>query len=83
MKDYGVSRTERFNEERGLLKTLPASPFEVAEYRNAKVHPDCHTQVEKNFYSVPYRLIGQALRVRLTPSLVEAFNEGHGVIAKH
>lgn len=83
MKDYGVSRAERFNEERGLLKPLPESPFEVAEYRSAKVHPDCHIQVEKNFYSVPYRLIGQGLRVRLTPSLVEAFNEDHEAIAVH
>jgi transposase len=83
MKDYGVSRAERFSEERGALKVIPATPFEVAEYRNAKVHPDCHVQVDKNFYSVPFRLIGQTLRIRLTPHLVEAFNEDHQSIAVH
>jgi hypothetical protein len=83
MKDHGVSRAERFDEERSLLKSIPAAPFEVAEYRMAKVHPDCHIQVEKNFYSVPYLLIGQQLRVRLSAKLVEAFNGDHESVAVH
>ena len=83
MKDYGVSRAERFAEEKTVLKALPVTPFEVAEYRMAKVHPDCHIQVEKNFYSVPYLLIGQQLRVRLSAKLVEAFNGDHESVAVH
>lgn len=83
MKDYGVTRAERFAVEKNLLKALPKDAFEVAEYRNAKVHPDCHVQVDKNFYSVPYRYIGQVLRVRLTPRLVEVFNESHEAITAH
>jgi hypothetical protein len=83
MKDYGVSRDQRFEEERAFSKPLPAVAFEVAEYKNAKVHPDCHVQVAKNFYSVPYRYISQTLRVRLTPRLVEIFNEDHQAISVH
>lgn len=83
MKDYGVTRSEKFAIERGLLKLLPAAAFEVAEYRRAKVHPDCHVQVEKNFYSVPYRFIGQTLRIRLTPKLIEIFNADHESVAIH
>lgn len=83
MKDYGVTRAERFAAEKSVLKSLPTVPFEVAEYRTAKVHPDCHIQVEKNFYSVPYRFIGQGVRVRLTPRLLEIFNEDHQSIAVH
>jgi transposase len=83
MKDYGVSRAERFEEERSVLKPLPASLFEVSEYRSAKVHPDCHVQVDRNFYSVPFPLIGQTLRVRLTSRLIEIFNEDHQGIAVH
>ncbi|MBC7386948.1 MAG: IS21 family transposase [Cryobacterium sp.] len=65
MKDYGVTRAERFATEKPLLKPLPAVAFETAEYRTAKVHPDCHIQVEKNFYSVPYRFIRETrLRMR-------------------
>ena len=83
MKDYGTTRVERFSAEQKLLKPLPSQPFEVAEYRTAKVHPDCHVQVEKNFYSAPYRYIGQALRVRITPKLLEIFDTNHESIAIH
>lgn len=83
MKNYGVTRAERFATEKPLLKPLPTAPFETAEYRTAKVHPDCHIQVEKNFYSVPYRFIGQCVRVRLTPRLLEIFNDDHESIAVH
>jgi transposase len=83
MKDYGVTRAQRFAEEQGLLRPLKSEPFEIAEYRTAKVHPDCHVQVDKNFYSVPYPLIGQELRVRLTPRLVEVFNSDHQSVAIH
>jgi transposase len=83
MKDSGTTRAIRFEEEKKVLKPLPQHPFEVAEYRTAKVHPDCHVQVDKNFYSVPYQLIGQSLRVRLTPRMVEVFNSDHESVAVH
>ena len=73
MKDYGVSRNQRFVEEQKLLKPLPITPFELSEWRQAKVHPDCHIQVEKNFYSVPFIYAGQKVRVRLTDKIVEVF----------
>jgi len=47
MKDYGVSRAQRFEEEKKHLKPLPPSRFELSEWRGAKVHPDCHIQVVK------------------------------------
>jgi transposase len=75
MKDYGVSRMERFEEEKKHLKPLPSSRFEMSEWRAAKVHPDCHIQVEKNFYSVPFVYVGQKVRVRLTDHIVEVFSE--------
>lgn len=75
MKDYGVSRRERFEEEKKHLKPLPSSRFEMSEWRQAKVHPDCHIQVEKNFYSVPFVYVGQKVRVRLTDHIVEVFSE--------
>src|SRR5256712_4682836 len=83
MKDYGVSRAQRFEEEKKHLKALPPSPFEISEWRAAKVHPDCHVQVEKNFYSVPFVYVGQKLRVRLTQKMVEVFSEDSQPIAAH
>jgi transposase len=83
MKDYGVSRAQRFEEEKKALKPLPPSSFELSEYRSAKVHPDCHIQVDKNFYSVPFVYVGQRLRVRMTEKLIEVFNEDSQPIAAH
>ena len=83
MKDYGVSRSERFEEEKKQLKALPVSPFELSEWRQAKVHPDCHIQVEKNFYSVPFIYAGQKVRVRLTEKIVEVFSEDSQSLTAH
>jgi hypothetical protein len=83
MKDYGVSRSQRFAEEKKQLKPLPASPFELSEWRQAKVHPDCHIQVEKNFYSIPFIYAGQKVRVRLTDKIVEVFSEDSLPLTAH
>lgn len=83
MKDYGVSRSQRFAEEKKQLKPLPPSPFELSEWRQAKVHPDCHVQVEKNFYSVPFIYVGQKVRVRLTDKIVEVFSEDSQCLTAH
>ncbi len=83
MKDYGVSRSRRFEEEKKKLKPLPPSPFEMSEWRAAKVHPDCHIQVEKNFYSVPFVHVGQRVRVRLTEKVVEVFSDDSQPLTAH
>jgi transposase len=83
MKDYGVSRAQRFAEEKKHLKPFPTSPFEMSEWRAAKVHPDCHIQVEKNFYSVPFVYVGQKVRVRLTDKMVEVFSEDSLPLTAH
>jgi uncharacterized protein YjiS (DUF1127 family) len=84
MKDTGLTRRERFMDEKTALKPLPEVPFESAEYKTAKVHQDCHVQVMNNFYSVPYRHIGQEVRVKITDHLVEIFSSStHESIAAH
>lgn len=83
MKDYGVSRLERFAEEKKHLKPLPVSAFAFTEWKTAKVHLDCHIQVEKNFYSVPHAFVGHEVRVRLSATLVEVFTSDSEPIAVH
>lgn len=71
---FKVSRHTRFEEiEKKALKPLPKIPYEFAIFKEAKVHPDSHIQVDYNYYSVPHRFRGQNLRVRLTPCQVEVF----------
>jgi transposase len=83
MKDYGVSRNDRFEEEKGCLKALPSTLFEISEWKESVVHPDCHIQVQKCFYSVPFNYIGQRLRVRITDKRVEVFNVDTDLVAVH
>jgi transposase len=76
------SRATAFAEEKAFLRVLPEFAFELAETRSAKVAPNYHVQVDKNFYSVPARLIGKRLDVRLTSRLVEVF-DGAERVASH
>lgn len=83
MRHVGKSRRELFEEiERVALRPLPATPFEYAEWKWAKVHPDYHVEIDKTFYSVPYRLIGRTVEVRLTHRVVEIFHD-HQRVACH
>jgi transposase len=83
MRHLGKSRRQMFEEiERAALAPLPSAPFEYAEWKTAKVHPDYHVEVDKTFYSVPHRLIGRRVEVRLTSRLVEIFQD-HQRVASH
>ena len=83
MKDYGISRWDRFQEEKKHLRALPARRFERTEWSSAKVHPDCHIQVARNFYSVPYRFVGQVVRVRRSNHLLEVFSNDGESLTSH
>lgn len=73
-------RLSRFTErERSCLKPLPPRPYQFGEWRIAKVHPDYHIEVKRACYSVPYRLIGQRVDVRLSAHSVEIFHRGQAV----
>lgn len=75
------SRCERFEQiDRPALRPLPR-PYDVADWRPAKVHRDYHVQVEHALYSVPYRLVGQTVMVRLGRATIEVFASGKLVAA--
>jgi len=83
MKDWGVSRSERFEGEKDLLKPCALQNWEVAEWKPAKVHADCHVQVHKKFYSVPFKYVGQEVRVKVTSKLIEIFDRDLNPLASH
>lgn len=68
--------------EQPALLPLPAAPFDLAQWTQAKVARDCHIQVGGAWYSIPSRYVGKTLAVRLTSSLVQAFLE-HQLIKTH
>jgi transposase len=83
MKDYGVSRMDRFNEEKDHLSPINQEKYERADWKEAKVHADCHVQVARCFYSCPHQHIGQRLRVRLTTRMIEIFSLDGELVASH
>ena len=60
-------------EEMPLLAPLPATPFELAEWKQATVQFNYHIATEKMFYSVPYQYIKNKVDVRITDTTIEIF----------
>src|SRR5215469_11719141 len=80
MRRLGVSRRDLFLELDGpALKTLPAEPYEYAEWRVRRVARDYHVDIDAHYYSVPHRLIGEQLDARITAHTVELFRKGERV----
>lgn len=73
---FGVSRRERFESvEKSALKPLPGVPFDIGEWRQAKLHPDCYIHIDAVYYSAPHIHRGKTLRVKLTKHHIEIFLE--------
>ncbi len=67
--------------DRPALRPLPATRYEYAEWRTAKVNIDYHIAVEKHCYSVPYPLVRATVDVRLTATMCEILHQGTRVAA--
>lgn len=61
------------------LRSLPAIPYEFAQWKLARVNIDCHIEADGHYYSAPYRHLRQQVDVRLTASVVEVFAKGKRV----
>jgi len=70
------------SEEKEHLGRIARERFEIPLDKKAKVSLDYHIQVETMRYSVPYRLIGEHLDVRLTSREV-TISKGGEVLAVH
>lgn len=65
---------ERFEIERTHLLPLPSQRWEPVLWREVQVR-DTHVQVARATYSVPWRLVGKPVLVRLTKHSVEIYWE--------
>lgn len=74
IKRLGLSRRELFLKlDRPALKPLPVNRFEMAEWKSCGVNIDYHLVVDRNFYSVPFQLVGERVEARVTEKVVEVF----------
>lgn len=90
-------RRNQFEElDKPVLKPLPNTAYEYAQWKQARVGIDYHIEIEGHYYSVPYQLIKQQLDARITRSTVECFHKakrvavhvrtdgyGHSTIPEH
>ena len=70
------------DEELPLLAKLPATPYELVEWKQATVQFNYHISIGGMLYSVPYEFIKRKMDVRLTDTVVEIFYN-HNRIASH
>jgi transposase len=65
-----------------LLRPLPAQPFDVSAVLSCRVDAKARVCVRQSYYSVPARLAGRRLEVRLGAATVRAFEAGK-LVAEH
>lgn len=70
------------DEELPLLAKLPATPYELAEWKQATVQFNYHISVDGMLYSVPYEFIKRKVDVRVSDTIIEIFYN-HNRIASH
>jgi transposase len=76
---------ERFRRaEAGVLRSIAGiPPFEMARELVRKVQADCVIAVDGNAYSVPWRLIGESVRVVIAGDQLRISHAGREVAAHH
>ena len=74
------TRRQLFEElDRPALTPLPIEPYVFAQWRVCRVGIDYHVEVERHFYSVPYRFARAEVEARLTSRTVEIFVKGERI----
>lgn len=84
-KKLDGSRVSWFKEiEQKELLPLPAQPYELAQWKKARINIDYHVELNKHYYSVPYKLRGQVdeVYIRYTETTVEIMC-GNKCVASH
>jgi transposase len=64
------------------MSPLPATRYEVVDWKRATVNIDYHIVYDNRFYSVPFAYIRQQVEIRATSSVIEVLHQGER-IASH
>ena len=74
IKRLGKSRTDIFEEnEKKFLGELPANRFIYKELKIATVNIDYHVELNRCFYSVPFKYLKEKVELKYSNSLVEIY----------
>jgi transposase len=66
-------------QERECLLPLPLRRFELAVWKEAKVHRDTHISFDKALYSVPWQWVGKTVLVRGTAHSVQIYGDAERI----
>lgn len=72
-KKEGSRLSMFFGEEKPLLAPLPATRYELVDFKQATVQYNYHIAVDKMYYSVPFQYIKEKVDLRITESTIEIF----------
>jgi len=82
MRGWGTTRRALYEQlDRPAMQPLPPTHYEYATWKRCRVNIDYHIDVDKHFYSVPFRLLRQEVEARITAKAVEIFHRGKLVAA--
>ena len=74
----------RFQEtEHARLQPLPATPYDLAIWKVVTLYRDCHLTFDNAYYSAPFRLVGQQLRVCGGSRTVRIYTLAYDLVATH
>jgi transposase len=73
----------RFARERAALQPLPRTPYDLAIWKQVKLHRDCYVVFERAYYSAPCRLVDQFLWVRGGTHEVQIYTTDYQLVATH
>lgn len=82
IRRLGVTRRQLLEDvDRPALNSLPAEPYEFAQWKTCRVGVDYHVEIASHYYSVPYRFARAEVEARLTVRTVEIFHRGERIAA--
>lgn len=87
LRTHGTTKAQPLRQfeqlERARLQALPSAPYDLAIWKQAKVHSDCYVVFDNAFYSAPFRLIGQQVQVRGGSREVRIYTADFQLVATH
>lgn len=82
LRRLGQTRRQLFEElDRPALKPLPVERYVYAEWRRRRAGLDYHVDIDRHYYSVPYRFAREPIEARITARTIELFHQGERIAA--
>ena len=82
LRRVGRTRRQLFEEiDRPALRSLPATRYVYAEWRVRRAGLDYHVEIDRHYYSVPWRFAREQIEARITATTIELFRKGERIAA--